>query len=234
MPQWSRRRILAVWAAAALPMAVIAWVVAPWWAAGDGFALSKALVAGLAAGLVWQSLLVLGLVWHERGSLRPAVVADALWLRPPADRGAWLVVAVFAVPFLLAPAPDLPHSPHRDFAAFLQSDAGQAFFHGNWAWYGLVAVLLVANTVTGEELLFRGLLLPRMAGAFGQADWLVNGVLFAAYHLHTPWVIPGALLDALWLAWPSRRWRSAWPGIVVHSTASVLVMGLLWPVVAGA
>lgn len=120
----------------------------------------------------------------------------------------------------------------RDFAVFLQSDRGQAFFHGNWAWYGVVAILLVANTVTGEELLFRGLLLPRMAGVFGQADWLANGVLFALYHLHTPWVMPGALLDALWLAWPCRRYRSAWPGIVVHSTASVLVMVLLWPVVA--
>jgi membrane protease YdiL (CAAX protease family) len=39
-------------------------------------------------------------------------------------------------------------------------------------------VLAVFNTVLGEELLFRGLLLPRMNGVFGERDWLANGVLF--------------------------------------------------------
>jgi membrane protease YdiL (CAAX protease family) len=38
-----------------------------------------------------------------------------------------------------------------------------------------------------EELPFCGYLLPGMSGAFGRGDWLVNGVLFAAYHLHVPW-----------------------------------------------
>jgi uncharacterized protein len=31
--------------------------------------------------------------------------------------------------------------------------------------------------VLGEELPFRGFLLPRMRGAFGRTDWIVNGVL---------------------------------------------------------
>ncbi|MBC7995876.1 MAG: CPBP family intramembrane metalloprotease [Rhizobacter sp.] len=75
------------------------------------------------------------------------------------------------------------------------------------------------NTVLGEELLFRGLLLPRMNRAFGKTDWSVNGVLFALYHLHMPWVIPAAVLDSLWFAWPSKYYRSTWIGIVVHSTA---------------
>ena len=53
-----------------------------------------------------------------------------------------------------------------------------------------MAAMFVFNTVLGEELLFRGYLLPRMNGVFGRRDWLANGVLFAAYHLHVPWVIP--------------------------------------------
>jgi membrane protease YdiL (CAAX protease family) len=54
----------------------------------------------------------------------------------------------------------------------------------------------VFNTVLGEELLFRGLLLPRMQGAFGRGDWVANGVLFAVYHLHVPWVIiPTLVVD---------------------------------------
>jgi membrane protease YdiL (CAAX protease family) len=107
--------------------------------------------------------------------------------------------------------------------AFLGSDAGQAFMSGNWDWFGLILVLLVFNTVLGEELLFRGLLLPRMNGAFGRRDWLANGVLFAVYHLHMPWAIPTSLLDTFILAYPTKRYRSAWIGIAVHSAQSVVI-----------
>jgi CAAX protease family protein len=77
--------------------------------------------------------------------------------------------------------------------------------------------------VLGEELLFRGLLLPRMNGAFGRGDWLANGVVFAAYHLHVPWAIPATLFDAFLLSYPTKRYRSAWIGIAVHSSQSVFV-----------
>src|SRR5574338_690881 len=87
--------------------------------------------------------------------------------------------------------------------------------------------MAVFNTVLGEELLFRGLLLPRMRGVFGRGDWVANGVLFAAYHVHMPWAIPKALLDTLALAYPSRRYTSAWLGIMVHSLQSVVIVGAL-------
>ena len=78
----------------------------------------------------------------------------------------------------------------------------------------------VFNTVLGEELLFRGLLLPRMQGAFGRWDWAANGVLFAVYHLHVPWVIPQAFVD-ICVPWAAKRYRSALVGIAVHSVQSV-------------
>jgi CAAX protease family protein len=34
---------------------------------------------------------------------------------------------------------------------------------------------MTLNTVLGEELLFRGYLLPRMNRTFGRFDWLVRG-----------------------------------------------------------
>src|SRR3954451_1905180 len=82
-------------------------------------------------------------------------------------------------------------------------------------------LMFVFNTVLGEELLFRGLLLPRMR-AFGRADWLVNGLLFACYHLHVPWVIPQTVLvDTFALALPSRRYRSSLIAIAAHSAQTV-------------
>ena len=81
--------------------------------------------------------------------------------------------------------------------------------------------MLVFNTVLGEELLFRGFLLPRMNGAFGRGDWVANGLLFTGYHLHVPWAMPATLLDMFTLAYPTKRYRSAWIGIAVHSAQSV-------------
>jgi membrane protease YdiL (CAAX protease family) len=98
--------------------------------------------------------------------------------------------------------------------------------HGSWGWFGLIVVLLVFNTVLGEELLFRGLLLPRMNGAFGRGDWLANGLLFAAYHLHMPWAIPMTLLDTFVIAYPAKRYRSAWIAIAVHASGSVLICAI--------
>src|SRR3712207_9225965 len=63
----------------------------------------------------------------------------------------------------------------------------------SWGWFAVIVVLSIFNSVLGEDLLFRGLLLPRMRGVFGRGDFVANGVLFAFYHLHTPWSIPAAL-----------------------------------------
>ena len=85
----------------------------------------------------------------------------------------------------------------------------------------------------GEELLFRGFLLPRMEGAFGKRDWLANGVLFALYHLHVPWIIPLALVDTVFLAYPARRYRSALLPIIVHSVQSVVILAGVLALVVG-
>jgi uncharacterized protein len=88
--------------------------------------------------------------------------------------------------------------------------------------------MFVFNTLLGEELLFRGLLLPRMKGAFGRRDWLANGVLFAAYHVHVPWMMPATVLvDTFAIAYPAKRYRNAWIGIAVHSSQSVVVGAII-------
>jgi uncharacterized protein len=233
IPQYRRRAILAVWAAAALPMAALAWLVAPAVAgrlSGEGnLPMAKALLICLTGGLIWQFVLVVVLVGREQRSLRWSTICEALWLRSPRSPRSgriggrvWLILipllAAFAAETLI---PGPPHPVSRDLGSFLSSDAGQRFVSGNWAWFGLMLVLWAFNTVLGEELLFRGFLLPRMNGAFGRGDWAANGVLFATYHLHVPWAIPVRLLETFILAYPTKRYRSAWIGIAVHSAQSV-------------
>ena len=120
--------------------------------------------------------------------------------------------------------PTLPAVASHQLGPFLESESGQSFLSGNWTWLIIIAALVLFSTVLGEELLFRGLLLPRMNGVFGRWDGAANGVLFALYHLHVPWVIPWTLLDTFLLSYPSKWARSALVGIVVHSAQSVVIL----------
>ncbi len=235
--QLSPAAIIGVWAAATAPMGIGAWVIAPQIkdSLGDQ-GLLKALVITLTAGLVWQFVLAVTLVAIEQRSARWSTVREALWLRAPRNaktgrRGGrlWWIVVPFV--FLFAAGemvPSLPHPDARDFGVIIESDAGQAFLSGNWKWFVIVMVMFIFNTMLGEELLFRGYLLPRMEGAFGDKAWVANGVLFGLYHVHVPWVIPAVLLiDTFALAYSSQRYRSAWIGIIVHSAQTLVLGGLL-------
>ena len=237
--QYARAQILAIWAAAALPMGLLSWVVAPaikdrFGGAGD-VPLFKSLLLLLTIGLIWQFVLVAGLVWREQRTLRWAVVRDVLWLRAPRSPRTgrvggrlWLMVIPLTALFALGGFVPTFHTPaNRDLATWIGTHAGKTFMQGNWTWYFVILVLFVFNTLLGEELLFRGLLLPRMKRVFGRRDWVANAVLFTLYHAHMPWLMPGTLVvDTFAYVYPSRRYQSAWIGIAVHS-GQTFVFGAL-------
>jgi membrane protease YdiL (CAAX protease family) len=236
--QYSLAKIVGVWAAAALPMGVLSWIVAPWLSdqLGGREPLLKALLLCLTAGLIWQFVLVLILIRRELGSLEWSRVRDALWLRAPRDPKTarvggkvwWWALLFFALYAVWAMMPAIPAPSARDLAGVLAGDRGEAFFSGAWGWFAVIVALAVFNTVLGEELLFRGLLLPRMQAVFGRRDWVANGVLFTVYHLHAPWLMPLTFVDGIFLdAYPSRRFQSAWMGIIVHSGQSFFLIAVV-------
>jgi membrane protease YdiL (CAAX protease family) len=96
----------------------------------------------------------------------------------------------------------------------------------------LVAVAMLAPVV--EELLFRGLLLPRMRAAFGKLDVVANGSLFALHHLHQPWSIPSSVIDGIVnQAYPTKRFRSTWMGLITHTVPSFVIIVVVLSLVLG-
>src|SRR3954449_1115649 len=134
--QYSLAQILGVWAAAAVPMGVLAWIVAPLLShqLGGDQPLAQALLICITAGLIWQFVLTVILVRRELGGLEWSRVRDALWLRRPRDPKTgrlggkawwWLVplVLLFGV-WSLVPAIPAVGSP-RNFGEFLGNSAGE-------------------------------------------------------------------------------------------------------------
>ncbi len=243
IPQYGLGTILAIWAAAAIPMGILGWVVAPA-LAPDPQRPGVERIAVLAVGLAWQFVLVLLLLRREVGTFSWSEFRRRLWLNTPRDprtgtpRGQlwlWIIpLALLAAVYetlisgviqRLWPSvfPFLAEPRGFSFSAWFASPEAKAQLVGAWGILALFLLQALLNTVIGEELLFRGLLLPRMSRTFGRWDWVANGLLFGLYHLHQPWgLLSSAVHGILLFALPSRYLRSSWFGIIAHSESSVV------------
>jgi len=241
-PQYSLRKILGIWASVTLPMALLTFVATP-------FLIPR---TSLHSGLVFWTLMVLGMVWQfvvslvvlhrELGGLHWPTVKARVRLNGPLDPrsgqprkvlwwwampaiganilGGYLAITLDAAWVRWLPA--LAEPAH----AQIQGLATPAL-QGQWWVLGLALVSSVFNYVLGEELLFRGVLLPRMTGVFGRADWVANTVLFGLYHVHKIWFLPSMIASSFGYAWAAKRYRSMWMGVVVHGIESYFVVLVL-------
>ena len=250
--QYTLLQIVGIWLAAGAPMWILGWLVYP--------ALSQNLTpvdAGLlrmkllTAGLVWQFVLSMILLYREEGDVRLSTIRRRFWLKGPVspktgrkDNRLWwllipLILLVVVLDVAITPALNGMWTKLLPFLAEPKGYSGDALFApelraqwiGAWNLLALMVILAVFNTFLGEEFLFRGVLLPKMKGVFGRWDWVANGVLFGLYHLHQPWGLPGNILSGLLLAFTGRRYHSNWFPIILHSGQSlyfiVLILGLV-------
>jgi membrane protease YdiL (CAAX protease family) len=255
--QYSLAKILAIWLAAALPMGLLSWVVYPALAPDfetDALGAGFTRTAVLAAGLIWVFVLALIIVYREEGDLRWPTLRRRLWLNTPRDpqsgkpsRKLWLWLIPISimfpvVTFLIGPPlgrlwnslfPFFAPPPGFDPGQALGSPEAQAQFVGAWDFLLLFVVMAFFN-IFGEEFLFRGVILPKMGGAFGKWDWVANGVLMGAYHWHQPWAMAGTIVASVFLfAFPARLFRSTWMALITHALQYLLFIPLILAIVLG-
>lgn len=252
--QYTSWQILGIWVAAGAPMWLLGWGAYPALSVGlppvDAGLLRVQL---LTIGLVWQFVLAMIMLYREEGNLRLRTISRRFWLNHPVSpqTGAtkktlwwWLVPLILLfgcleiglrsvlVKLWTAIFPFFAEPKGYD-AAILFAPELRTQWVGAWGLLGLFVVLATFNTFLGEEFLFRGVLLPKMAGVLGQWDWVANGVLFCLYHLHQPWGILATLPGDLLLAYAGKRFRSNWFPIILHSGQSVYFLLLILGLVLG-
>ncbi len=243
--QYTARQVLAAWAVVTAPMAVLAFGVGPLLAPHVPIHRGLLHWVLMTIGMSWQCVVSLVLLRRE-GRLTRRAVLEGIRAVPPvnprtgqADRRMWWwVVPAIGLNllggYLAGPLDDvwsrlvgLSEPVWANISVLIDRQ-----FAGQWWILGLAVVSSVFNYVLGEELFFRGVLLPRMRGAFGRWDWVVNTVLFGLYHVHKLWFWPSMILGSFGIAWSATRFRSFWMAVAVHGVEGIFVV-LVFAVVAG-
>src|SRR5580704_1776846 len=116
------------------------------------------------------------------------------------------------------------HSEPADLRDFLGQFGPATFMgiplRGRWWVAGYYVVVLLVGNIAGEELWWRGYLLPRQELSHGRWAWLVHGVLWAAFHLFfqfTLWDMVRMIPTCCALAFVAQDRKNTWPGIVGHT-----------------
>jgi membrane protease YdiL (CAAX protease family) len=104
--------------------------------------------------------------------------------------------------------------------------------NGNLLWIFLGWIPLFLCNIVGEELLWRGYMLPRQELVFGGSAWLLNAILWLLYHWSTGlptmvMILPTTLI----VPWIVQRRQNTWIGILIHGIFNamgfiVTVMGI--------
>jgi membrane protease YdiL (CAAX protease family) len=94
---------------------------------------------------------------------------------------------------------------------------------GNW-WIAAAMLASLVIATLGEELWWRGYILPRQELTHGRWTWVIHGFLWTLFHAFAPWNLIAILPGCLALSFVAQRRRNTWPGIVAHGLANGLLV----------
>jgi membrane protease YdiL (CAAX protease family) len=130
----------------------------------------------------------------------------------------------FTAPLLIAAFPAIAppdffppwQTPGAPMSTASFSDFIGAPLKGNWGVVILLFVQLFFN-IFGEELWWRGYILPRQEKAHGRLAWLINGLLWLLWHAaFYPWQIFALLPICLALPYIAQRQQNTWVAVIIH------------------
>jgi membrane protease YdiL (CAAX protease family) len=232
---------LAIWASVTIPMGIILWVITPFLIPKVNMEPALLYFLLITLGLVWQGVVAAIVLGKEVRPFTWENLKKRLWLNTPispktgrpSKKPFLMTIPIIAFLFFWDDFGILEslNQIWVDVFPFLAKPEGYGVlpdlvgtFIGQWWMMGVVFILILFNYLLGEELIFRGILLPKMQGVFGKYDWIANGILFALYHVHMIWQLPSQILFRDWVyAWAAKRYKSYWISVIIHGFDAIVV-----------
>ena len=97
---------------------------------------------------------------------------------------------------------------------------------GNYLFFAFFLIYGFVFNIVGEELYYRGMLLPKMQGVFGKWTWLANGILFELKHVYQRWTWGSGIFGSLAFALLGGPVGSVYFSMLLHWSGSWL-LGLI-------
>jgi len=99
-------------------------------------------------------------------------------------------------------------------------------------WLLLIWLPYWILNIMGEEILWRGVMLPRQEVTFGRHAWLVHGFGWGLFHVAFGWKMMIPLIPILFIqSYIVQKTKNSWTGVVIHAVVngpSFLAIALGW------
>lgn len=133
--------------------------------------------------------------------------------------GNWMTVGLIATFFLQVGLSALFNPLVRQAMAgmgwAIPANAGYDLYRTSFLSISLLAISLFFNIV-GEEMWWRGYILPRQELQHGRWAWLVHGTMWALFHLSRPWELPAKLFVAQVIPFIVQRRKNTSISLIMH------------------
>ena len=111
-----------------------------------------------------------------------------------------------------------------------QAAGGQ--IRGQWSLV-LLGVVTYFFNIVGEELWWRGYILPRQELAFGRTTWLIHGLMWASFHAFKWWDVLALIPICLIAAYSAQKLKNNWPAFIGHALTNFMMFPVIIASVAG-
>lgn len=145
-------------------------------------------------------------LWRERLRFRPMNRSDWLW-----TLGAMVFVGLLSF--------GLMEGLKAFFGEFSSQPSFMAMepFTGVRLWLFAAWVPYWLLNIMGEEIFWRGVLLPRQEKVFGRWTWLIHGTGWTLFHIAFGWNLLIILLPLLYIqSYVVQRRKNSWIGVILH------------------
>jgi len=144
--------------------------------------------------------------WTERLRFRRVSKRDFIWgILGLLIAGALSGLLMKGMEFFIG---KFDHSPA--FMSFEPLTSGRYWLLLVWAPYWILNIL-------GEEILWRGVMLPRQELAFGKFTWIIHGFGWGLFHVAFGWQLLITLIPLIFIqSFVVQQTKNSWVGVIMH------------------
>lgn len=172
--------------------------------------------------------------FKNRMQLKPLKKADCLWI-------VGIIIIYFIIMLIGTPAMNklaqTPFFAPPDFfpAEINPNKTSIAGYMMDYKLFGKYWAIIAYFSgwffnIFGEELLWRGIILPRQIMKYGSKAWVIHGLMWGLWHFYWKWQLITLIPFALLFSYVAYKRKNTWIGIISHGTLNAipLIIGIVY------